>query len=186
MLAVTQAILTGTLSNQELAEAINGRLRAIARANAKLSGLVEKSASLEELVRDELWPFATDARAGLAGPVVQLTGDVARNIALVIHELTTNSVKYGALSNDRGAVRVEWTFKDDQCIMFWRERDGPTVTPPAATGYGSRMIKASLAAIGGSIKTEFCSDGFACEFSFRVLLPVPRDNSPRYRPVAPA
>jgi two-component sensor histidine kinase len=178
MLAVTQAIVTGTLSsNRELSDAINGRLRAVSRANVMLFGSAEGAVPLKDLVENELLPFAAGTRLVVAGPPIDLAGETARSIALVLHELTTNSVKYGALSNQEGRVHIQWRVDDHRCFVHWSERDGPAVTPPTASGYGSRMINGSLGAVGGRIKTDFRSDGFSCEISFPIRMAASTDRS---------
>ena len=90
-------------------------------------------------------PSATAAAA-----VLRLDSQVALALTLTLHELTTNACKYGALSNDTGVVSLDWQChegENDEDVRFslqWQESGGPTVTPPARTGFGSKMIERSL------------------------------------------
>jgi two-component sensor histidine kinase len=81
---------------------------------------------------------------------------------MVVHELATNAVKYGALSNDSGNVRIDWTVHEEQDAahlkVCWEERDGPLVQAPVRKGFGSRLIEASLK----NAQTLFAPEGITC------------------------
>jgi two-component sensor histidine kinase len=86
---------------------------------------------------------------------------------MAVHELCTNAVKYGALSNDCGRVSVEWDVTDSgggsRIRLLWRESGGPTVAPPDRRGFGTRMIERALAAeLGGSARIDFLPGGICC------------------------
>jgi two-component sensor histidine kinase len=85
----------------------------------------------------------------------------ANTLALVVHELATNSLKYGALSSATGTLDVSCTNSDDDVVMMWTERGGPVVSEPAElSGYGSRMVARVLAnQLGGSIERNWSAEG---------------------------
>jgi two-component sensor histidine kinase len=84
----------------------------------------------------------------------------ATTLALIIHELATNSLKYGALSVTAGTLDISGTSTGDQVCMVWTERGGPTVTSKGEQGYGSRLLTRSVTGqLGGSIETDWSDDG---------------------------
>jgi two-component sensor histidine kinase len=86
---------------------------------------------------------------------------------MAMHELTANAMKYGALSDDRGRIIVEWGGQTDargeRLVLEWRESGGPPVVPPARRGFGSRLIERGLASeLGGEVSLRFDPDGLVC------------------------
>jgi two-component sensor histidine kinase len=82
---------------------------------------------------------------------------------MAIHELATNAAKYGALSAAGGQVRVEWQVGAGTLRLRWRESGGPAVAPPARTGFGTRLIRASLEReLAGEVRLDFSAGGLAC------------------------
>jgi two-component sensor histidine kinase len=168
-LAIMQAIINGTVSIDKDRQAVIDRIQALARANE----LVTKAAGghllpLETLIQNEARPYASPDRLQVEGPLVPLGGETARGLALVLHELMTNAAKYGALSNGIGKLQIRWSYNDGKCLLHWTETDGPAVVTPTRLGFGSRMMKASLAQIAGTIEPEFRSDGYSCLLTFSV------------------
>ena len=106
-------------------------------------------------------------RVSAEGPEVSLPPETAVSFALAVHELATNAVKYGALSNDRGRVSVKWSVRraaeDPVLQVEWRERDGPGVVTPTRRGFGSRLIEGALARqLGGHVRLTFEPAGVVC------------------------
>jgi two-component sensor histidine kinase len=168
-LAVMQAIINGTISVDRDRLRVIDRIQALARANE----LVTKAAigpglALEQLIKSEAESYASPDRLHVEGPLVNLDGETARSLALVLHELMTNAAKYGALSNGHGTLQIGWSCKDGQCRLHWTETDGPAVITPTRLGFGTRMMKASLAQIAATIEPEFCSDGYSCLLTFSI------------------
>jgi two-component sensor histidine kinase len=93
-------------------------------------------------------------------------------VAMLLHELGTNAVKYGALSNDRGRVDLTWDsqIRDSRQLLrlHWKESGGPPVARPTRKGFGTRMIERSLRAEGGSAGLEFDPGGLVCEIEVRL------------------
>ena len=106
---------------------------------------------------------------------VRLRADSTTPFALILHELATNAVKYGALSNEAGSILIEWTKEPSpagaRLLLHWQEKNGPPVTPPSRAGFGSRVIERSLAQeLGGTVHIDYRPDGLACT----MTIPVPR------------
>jgi two-component sensor histidine kinase len=166
LLAVIQGIaqrtFSGAYSLEQSRRLFDGRLRALSRAHRKLTNSNWTGVSLEELVRTELEPFAN--RANVEGIDVVLTPAYAQNFSLALHELTTNAIKHGALSNADGRLDVAWTVgrygKDGMLNFRWREHGGPPVLVPLRHGFGTSLLSATFA----GARLNYNSDGFCCEF----------------------
>lgn len=111
-------------------------------------------------------PFLSDDmdRLDTAGPVVPLGSAAIQPIGLAIHELATNAVKYGALSNDGGRIAIEWRVEDradrPSFNLCWREAGGPRVTSPGKTGFGSQLIQRMIQrALNAETRLEFAEGG---------------------------
>ena len=151
-LAMVQSIAARTLRGADpaLREALEGRLIALARAHDVLTREKWDGADLDDLVVGALSPFTEPdaAQLTIAGPKLRLRPQAALPMALALHELATNAVKYGALSRQEGRVEIVWTITatNESLLRFrWSERGGPPVVLPARRGFGSRMIEHALA-----------------------------------------
>ncbi|WP_448661939.1 response regulator [Sphingomonas sp. CJ20] len=163
-LASVQAIATQTLRHSsgpsDFAPTFIGRIHSLARAHSLLSSTTWQGASLRELVEGQLHTGTIDPERLIAcGPELELAPEPALHLALVLHELTTNANKYGALSVPEGAVRLEWHVADGMLALDWRESGGPAVAPPARKGFGTALIERSLRAEGGSATPLYGPDG---------------------------
>jgi PAS domain S-box-containing protein len=169
-LAVVQSIAHQTFKSREASEdaraAFDGRLLALAMAHNLLTQANWQGASLEEIAADALEVRgANRERVSLKGPAVSLQPKEALAIAMALHELCTNAVKYGALSNESGRVAVEWekSAKPGSLRLEWREHGGPPVTPPTRRGFGSRLVERTVTQdLDGEISLDFQSDGLRC------------------------
>jgi len=167
-LAVLQAIISGTVASESDRKTIIERIQALARTNRLISQTSDGNLRLSTLIRNETDPYANQDRVQAEGPEVQLDAETGRNIALVVHELVTNASKYGALSNGNGKLHIDWSCNEGKCLLRWNEIDGPAVVTPTRLGFGSRMMKASLSQVSGTIEPEFRSDGYSCLLTFRT------------------
>jgi two-component sensor histidine kinase len=124
------------------------------------------------LVAKELLPYGTDGeRALIEGPEVMLEPTVAQALAVTVHELATNSAKYGALSLPGGSVRLTWSQSPDgQLAIWWTELGGPPVAPPKRQGFGSRVMKTLIQQTGGTIAFDWRKYGLCCN----VTVPKPQ------------
>ncbi|RYE88283.1 MAG: sensor histidine kinase [Hyphomicrobiales bacterium] len=105
---------------------------------------------------------------------------MALTLALAVNELGTNSVKYGALSNDVGTVEITWSLRPGaegrgrELVWTWVERGGPPVSPPSRRGFGRFLIERVLAAdFEGTVKLEYASAGLVCA----LVAPAPEDRA---------
>jgi two-component sensor histidine kinase len=145
--------------------AIEGRIQALSNAHTLLSRSRWTGADLRTLVMDELEPYCMrdQSRASVDGPDLTLKPQTAQLMAMALHELTTNAVKYGALSLPAGCVRVEWSLgPNGQFVLRWIETGGPTVTPPTRQGFGTRLLDQALSA-HGKTRFDWRENGLACE-----------------------
>ena len=144
----------------------DARLKALASAHDLLTRQNWKAAQICEILLNGVEATAGDAakRVTYDGPDVTLPPQTAVSFAMAVHELSTNAVKYGSLSNETGGVSVSWNINsesDQMRLNFeWQESGGPVVTPPGKTGFGTRMIQHGLAAeLHGTINLEFAPTG---------------------------
>jgi PAS domain S-box-containing protein len=141
------------------------RLRSLARAQ-DLAIANRGGAQVRDIVAGELEGFGE--RIEIDGPDLTTKPSFAQMFALVVHELATNAAKYGALSSANGHLTVRWAIArasdGDRFCFSWRERGGPSVRPPAATGFGSRLIRSALPQKNGDAPVlTYDEDGFRYE-----------------------
>jgi two-component system CheB/CheR fusion protein len=170
-LAVVQAIARQTLRSsplpEDFMEHFDGRLAALSRAHSLLVESDWRGASLAALARQELEPYIAERpdRLRMDGPPVILPADLATPFGLVLHELATNSTKYGSLSRRGGTVNLGWTLnggnEPPMLSVLWEERGGPTVETPKRAGFGSLLIESSIP--GAKVQREFRPAGLVCK-----------------------
>jgi two-component sensor histidine kinase/CheY-like chemotaxis protein len=171
-LAVVQAMAQRTLTRhrdpKEFARTFGGRVQALARVHTLLSATSWQRAELCELIGDQvLLGRMDDTRLTADGPRVELDSQLALHMALILHELGTNSTKYGALSVPTGHVLVTWV-ADDALRISWTERGGPRVTPSATEGFGTKLIAQSVKGQGGEAHITWEPEGI----SWNIVLPL--------------
>lgn len=176
-LAIVQSLTHQSFRSAVPVEAVRtfeGRLEALAAAHNLLTRNNWKSATIADVAAAALDPFCPPSRLEIAGPDVLIPPQTAVNVALALHELATNAVKYGALSNGAGTLSVHWTAADDRLELTWTELGGPPVVVPERRGFGTRMIERTLAAeFGGSVDLEFRPEGVRCT----VSAPIPAQSA---------
>jgi PAS domain S-box-containing protein len=167
-LTQVQAIANQTLRSVSADErsAFAGRLHSLGNAYDLLTSEKWERASLTDVVGTALRPFQETHRARflIEGPG-DLFLDSRRSLALAmtLHELATNAVKYGALSNASGRISVEWKLLDPTCVQLrWKERGGPPVVQPDRRGFGSRLIEQSLSNESGKTHMSYDPRGVEC------------------------
>ncbi len=149
-------------------EALLGRVHALANSQRVLSDKRGLGADLTSLVKDEMAVYQTDREAHVTwrGPAVWLDGPTAQSVAMALHELGTNAMKYGALSAAEGQVRIEWNYREDGALrLCWSESGGPIVTPPQHNGLGTRIIaRCTQNRFGaGEARFDWQASGLVCE-----------------------
>lgn len=176
-LAVVQGIASQTFRGEADPAArhalFQGRLTALSSAQDILTQEGWRSASLSELVTRTLAAACPGAgRVSVEGPDLLLPPKSAVTLAIAVHELCTNAVKYGALSTDPGRVELRWDQSDTDERGFWltwTEIGGPEVTPPTRKGFGSRMLEQALAhEFQADVVLDFRPEGLACRISGRL------------------
>ncbi len=167
-LAVIQSIirLTRAKSVDEYVTAIEGRIKALARAHTLLSDSRWHGADLATLVAEELAPYRSGDKVGMRGPDVSLQPSTAQGLALALHELATNAAKHGALSSINGKVSLTWQLLADALVLDWTESGGPPIMPPASRSFGLRVIRASIEQqLNGEARFDWHRAGLHCSFS---------------------
>ena len=166
-LALVQALvrLTRAASMEEFVAAVEGRILSLSRVHSILSQSRWEGADLASLLRDELAPFdlADKVRIALEGPDVLLDSSTAQTLALALHELATNTAKYGALSAPSGRLSVSWQLERRDLIIRWNEQGGPSVSPPTRQGFGTSAIVAGVKhQQGGDVRFDWKEPGLDC------------------------
>lgn len=156
----------GTL--EHFTEDFRGRLAALSDVHSAVFQAGSDEVPLDEIVNLILAPYgsASDGGVRIAGPHVTIPHVAATTFALCLHELATNSVKYGALSNSGGVVDLNWTLSSDldPTLAFkWVEAGGPPLVEPSRVGYGTRYLRSGLRSVFGQPpELEFAPGGLRC------------------------
>jgi two-component sensor histidine kinase len=152
------------------------RLQALGQAHNLLTRERWRSASLDEIVQVALAPFCSDDRCSREGPDIHVPPQTAVTLALALHELATNAVKYGALSVREGHITVRWSGDARAFELLWAESGGPPATEPARRGFGTRLIERSLATeLNGTATIDFLPEGLRCRVVGRLATPGQAD-----------
>jgi len=173
LLALAQATvhLTNGETAAELKSAIEGRLRALANAHTLLAQSRWAGADLRNLALEELSPYRAEdcARTRIEGPDMMLEQQPAQAIALALHELTTNAVKYGALSVPSGRIALTWRRQSvNRLSLRWVETGGPQVVPPTRQGFGTRVVTRICEQLNGALKFDWRADGLICDIAIDI------------------
>jgi two-component sensor histidine kinase/DNA-binding response OmpR family regulator len=182
-LAVIQSIirLTRAKSVDDYVQAIEGRIKALARAHTLLSDSRWHGADLATLVNEELAPYRAGDRIHCGGPDISLQPATAQGLALAVHELATNAAKHGALSSPAGKIDLHWQLQGEALTLRWIETGGPRIAEPSSRSFGLKVIAASIEQqLGGKAAFEWNPKGLRCEFS------IPRSELTKSRAFAPA
>jgi two-component sensor histidine kinase len=162
-------------------DAFEARIFALARAHDVLTRENWESAGLDEIIREAVAPYrGGTARTNqflIEGPDLRLTPKVVLSLSMAVHELCTNAMKYGALSQPGGRVRIVWSTQaasaTPMLFLRWTEQDGPPVTPPTRCGFGTRLIQRSLAReLDGDVTLAYEPTGFTCTIEIPLSLRV--------------
>jgi two-component sensor histidine kinase len=171
-LATVQAIAGSTIRNsrsmEEFQQAFNGRISALSRTHSLLTDRNQDHVPLRQLLANELEPYADGdgKRVVLSGPDVVLPAHVTVSFGMAIHELTTNALKYGALSVLGGELAVSWEWQAPDLRLQWREHNVPMSGGPQRTGFGTQLLKRLLPAqLGADVAMNFEPDGLKASIS---------------------
>jgi PAS domain S-box-containing protein len=171
-LALAQSIVRLTRGEDVKAyiQAVEGRINALARVHTILSLSSWQGAEIGKLVDEELAPYSNSDQIAFGGSEIRLQPATAQTLALALHELVTNSAKYGALSTLSGRLSIKWERKADMLKMVWEERNGPVVEKPVSRGFGTRSVIASIESqLGGQAEFDWRSEGLICRLSVPIV-----------------
>lgn len=178
-LATVQAVLNATTRSSssvaEFARTFTDRIASLARTHALITEDSDQVATFEGLLRSELGPYVAQGRSTLQGPVVPLSSELAVPIGMALHELTTNALRHGALSDPQGRVEVVWRIERDDAggalRWDWSEHGGPPAGQPMRDGFGSTLLNRVLTAqTGAQAELRFVPEGI--RVSVRMPLPI--------------
>ncbi|MGH6795521.1 MAG: sensor histidine kinase [Methylocella sp.] len=158
----------GSATDAAARELFEARLMALSRAHNVLTRENWEGADLREIVAQGILPYESDnaERFEINGPSVRLSAQAALAISMALHELATNAVKYGALSDEKGHVEITWETAGRQWRIEWSESGGPPIIAPREKGFGSRLIERGLAQeLGGKTRIEFRPARVFCEIT---------------------
>lgn len=166
----------GAPTPQDFRERFEGRLIALSKAHDQLTQHHWESADLRDLLSGSFAPYpgAVPGRVSLRGEDIVLRPRAVLTLAMAVHELVTNAVKYGALSVPGGRIEIRWQpVEEPEGRKFlridWMEEGGPTVVEPQQRGFGSKLIEGSIAAeLGGRARLTYAPEGLRCE----MLIPL--------------
>jgi PAS domain S-box-containing protein len=165
-LTMVQVIATQTLqgSPRQERETFIGRLHAMAHAQDALTGHTWDRASVRHLVEAAASLFAKE-RFSIEGTDTEVQGNGGLYLSMALHELMTNAIKHGALSDAEGSVRVSWSVDGETLLLYWQELGGPPVQPPTRIGFGSLLIRQATA---GDTQFDFTPEGMSCRLRFAL------------------
>jgi len=179
-LATVQALVGASSrsaeSFEEFYHSFSNRITSLAKTHNLLTDDYWQTAPLQELALNELRPFAESGkpRFMLMGPPVELSADLAVPIGMALHELTTNAVKYGALSVPGGEVCIKWDVADvngeRRLRLEWVEKGGPPVRRAQQEGFGSTLLRRVLPMqIGADVCIDFATEGLKFELQASLV-----------------
>jgi PAS domain S-box-containing protein len=168
VLSIAHQTATSATSLDDFLQSYYARVPAFSGAHDLLMQNAWTSISLEEVLLRTLAHHiqAAPGRIRIKGPAVLLPHDPSIAFNLVFHELATNAAKYGSLSGPGGHISVTWSLETSDGVemldLRWVESGGPPVAAGPRRGFGSRLIKRTLAALGGRAEMNFAPSGFDC------------------------
>lgn len=165
--SMTRQTLRASRDPKIFADAFEGRIRSLAASHSLLTDTEWRGARLTDLVTSQLSGMVDDMgkRFKLRGADVMLPPETATQLGLVLHELGTNAVKYGALTTAKGTIALIWSVSRDKLRLFWRERGGPHIhTLPSHKGFGTTLVDSSVM----SVKRRFDVLGLTCKLELAL------------------
>jgi PAS domain S-box-containing protein len=170
MMAIVRETARSSADVAGFESALMARLQALAEAQDLVTAAGGRPVQLSELAARALTPFGL-SRFEMEPRIGEVTvrGDVAGGLALLLHEMATNAVKYGALSRPEGRItlRAEGA-GPGMAALFWSERGGPRVEPSERRGFGSKLLQGALRQQGGKVEPAFLPEGFSARMEFRI------------------
>jgi len=153
-------------SSDGLKQLIEGRINALSKVNGLFVQSRWEGADIRTVATQELLPYCgeTETRVWINGPFIMLEPNMAQAIAMSLHELATNSAKYGSLLAANGRVDVSWSrTANGRLSLQWTEAGGPTVTPPTHRGFGTRIVESLIGQFRGKVHFDWRDQGLECK-----------------------
>ncbi|WP_185928703.1 sensor histidine kinase [Sphingomonas sp. IC081] len=166
-LALVQAIARQSLRGSAepgALDAFSSRLAAMGKAHDVLIHQDWSEASLEQVVHSSIAMHVARERVSIAGPELQIGSRAVVALTLMLHELATNAIKYGALSNETGRVGFWWELDGESLTLHWQEQGGPPVCAPQRKGFGSRLIDMGFG-FRSAVEQRYEADGFSLKIT---------------------
>lgn len=166
--SIFQMTRRGAETVENLASDFTGRLQALSNVHSAVFEAGGEDVSLLDVVQLTISPYSHNgvSRIRATGPELTVGRDAGTTIALCLHELITNAIKYGALSASDGTVEISWSIDrtdEPDFSLSWIESGGPTVREPSRQGYGTRYVRAALGSVFGTPpEITFAPEGFQC------------------------
>ena len=171
LFGIVQAISTQTARHStSIADhqaKFGARLTALARTQRLLADQAAGGADLKSFIGEVVMPFGAN-RFTLDGPAVAVPPYLGTSCALLLHELCTNAVKYGALSGADGVVKIDWQIEAGRVRLQWQEDGGPAVIAPNRRGFGTRLLQTAFPPAQGSAALNFLPGGVRCDIEFAL------------------
>jgi two-component sensor histidine kinase len=191
LLAVVQALISQTVRQggtlEQFQERVNGRIQGLAQSIDLMVSRDGRGVSLRALIERQLAAFtAGKAELEISGAEILLKPDVVQTLGMTFHELSTNAVKYGALSVPGGRLQVSWQKEapaghEPVLMLRWREIGGPPASPPAHKGFGTTVIERHIVqALNAQVELDYSSEGFS--WVMRAPIDLIQARTPHYRP----
>jgi PAS domain S-box-containing protein len=181
-LALVQALvsLTRASTHEAFVEAVEGRVAALARAHSLLARNQWSGGNMRQIIREEVAAYVAQGQVVYEGPDVLLAAKAVQPISLLLHELATNAVKYGALSVPEGRLHVSWSVHPTgEMALEWRELGGPAVSVPKQKGFGSTLISTVTARqLNGSVNVTFDPAGIIAKVRLPAEIVRPARGEP--------
>ncbi len=167
-IATIQAIISVQLRDQpQVRTDILARLQALSATDQLIEDANGRGAFTRDIAETELGPYVA-SRVSIDGPNVLLPPKYALTIALLVHELATNSAKYGSLSMPDGRVVLRSSLSNEVLRIEWQESGGPPVSSPATHGFGLRLLSRALEQFGGGTEMLFEPSGLVCRMNLKL------------------
>lgn len=161
VLAIVRLSARGTPEAKPVTDTIAERIRALLTAHEVSQGELDGPAvSLKALIETTLAPYRSGTlSATLDGPALVLSANATTPLGLVLHELTTNAVKYGAWAEPGGTIAITWRREGDTIVLRWQEETPGLVSEPSNQGFGSTLMTGAARQLGGSVERQFPPEG---------------------------
>jgi PAS domain S-box-containing protein len=171
MLTVVSAIARQTARSSESSEDFLGgflsRLDTLAQSHSLLTGKDAKDVPLSAIAEQVLGADTKPKRTRFAGPEVRLSPAQVLGMSMILHELYTNAVKYGALCTEEGSIDLDWVAKDGEVTLTWAELGPPCLNKTPKRGFGQQMIEMSVRAdLGGNLDQDWTEHGLTATIRF--------------------